>query len=277
MKFRELMESTTEYVDNRLTTLFKKQGLTPKIKKEIGYTKYSFENNVDIINDGVGISVKRKGKEIEYFDKPKMDYTKAIAKALDAINMNESKINKKNWEVLKDFMRKQSGFKSWEFEGDYEILIIGFKDNASAIKAYKASTSSTEISVFGSVEVKNGKITVKLNNDAMNAMEETSEDKKTQKDGEENKKINEAHATQDEIISALKELKGVEPEALRVALMNRARTNKDGRWQAEYFYGSKKAESKADQQRIVNFMMTMDNWCTEEEVLEAILKFQKEK
>ena len=89
--------------------------------------------------------------------------------------------------------------------------------------------------------------------------------------------INEAHAKQDEIISALKELKGVEPEALRVALMNRARTNKDGRWQAEYFYGSKKAESKADQQRIVNFMMTMDNWCTEEEVLEAILKFQKEK
>ena len=43
--------SDRDYVDNRLTTLFKKEGLAPKVKKEIGYTKYIFENDVEIIND----------------------------------------------------------------------------------------------------------------------------------------------------------------------------------------------------------------------------------
>ena len=92
IKFSEFLTegSDRDYVDNRFSNLFKKEGLNPSVKKEIGYTEYSLDKDTVIINDGVGISVKHKGKEIEYFDKPKMDYSKAMAKALDVMDMNES-------------------------------------------------------------------------------------------------------------------------------------------------------------------------------------------
>ena len=83
--------------------------------------------------------------------------------------------------------------------------------------------------------------------------------------------INEKKADDAEIVDALGKLKGVEPEALRVAIMNRQKTNTDGKFQAEYFYGKEKALSKKDSERIVKFMMSMKNWTTEEDVLRVLL------
>ena len=77
-------------------------------------------------------------------------------------------INKANWENLKAFFKSRVGFKSWAFEGDYDILVITFKNNDSALKAVRASMDSMlEIGAFGKeVNTSNGVITVELSEDA---------------------------------------------------------------------------------------------------------------
>jgi len=87
--------------------------------------------------------------------------------------------------------------------------------------------------------------------------------------------LNEKKASNQEILDSLLLLKGHDKEALRVAIMNRQKTNTDGRFQAEYFYGKEKALSVKDSKRIINFMMTMNNWTTEEDILKAIFEKQK--
>ena len=85
------------------------------------------------------------------------------------------KINKANWTALKAFMKKQPGFKSWEFEGDYEELVIGFKSNKQATDALKKSMADTvSIGAFGpEARAQNSEITVILGRDAMKAMDES--------------------------------------------------------------------------------------------------------
>lgn len=88
--------------------------------------------------------------------------------------LNES-ATKENFTALKAFMRKQ-GFTSWEFEDDYNTLIIGFKDNKAAKKAYKASEDSdNEIGAYGSdIEIADNKITVKLYPKVVKLMNESA-------------------------------------------------------------------------------------------------------
>jgi predicted DNA binding CopG/RHH family protein len=86
--------------------------------------------------------------------------------------MNESNINNKNWQKLKAFMKKQPGFDSWTFEGDYETLVIKFKNNKQASNAIKKSNDSfLEVSAFGDASSENSEIRVELNNDAIKALE----------------------------------------------------------------------------------------------------------
>ena len=65
-------------------------------------------------------------------------------------NTLDEAINNKNWTNLKEFMRKQPGFNSWEFEGDYETLIVGYKTPKQASQAFSNSNkSSNEITSYG--------------------------------------------------------------------------------------------------------------------------------
>ena len=90
-------------------------------------------------------------------------------------SLNES-INKANWDGLKSVMKKQPGFSSWEFEGDYEELVITFKKNIQAINAFKKSNASyIEVSAFGQSSASNSEIRVELSKEAMKAMEVNEE------------------------------------------------------------------------------------------------------
>lgn len=48
-------------------------------------------------------------------------------------------------------------------------------------------------------------------------------------------------------------------EALRVAVLNRERTNWDTSWQADYFYGEHKAMSKKQSELVVKAMIDLEN------------------
>jgi hypothetical protein len=78
-KFKEYLDesSTRQYVDNILPKALKKAGVAFKTSEKTGYTAYKTDK-YEIINDGVGIKVKEGGKEVRYFNKPKLDYKKAI-------------------------------------------------------------------------------------------------------------------------------------------------------------------------------------------------------
>jgi len=83
-KMEETLEegSTKEYVDKQLK-IGLRSGRAPEVEsveKKAGYTHYKFENGKEIVNDGVGITVKFDGKEIAYYDKPKLNYKSALAK-----------------------------------------------------------------------------------------------------------------------------------------------------------------------------------------------------
>ena len=85
----------------------------------------------------------------------------------------EGNINKNNWSKLKDFMKKQPGFASWTFEGDYDTLVIKFKSNKQAINAQKKSNDSyTEISAFGDSSAGDSEIRVEISKEAKSAMNE---------------------------------------------------------------------------------------------------------
>jgi hypothetical protein len=90
--------------------------------------------------------------------------------------------------------------------------------------------------------------------------------------------VNEAKAKREDVIAELKKLNDEDPmgiEKLRVALMNRERTNTDGQWQAEYFYGSKKKLAEADMKTITDFMSRLKGWITEEDLLKILLDLIK--
>lgn len=77
----EANDSVRDYVDKRLESLFKKEGFSlpkngPTVK--IGYTLWPFADGYEVVNDGVGIKVKKDGKELMYFDNPKLNYNKAV-------------------------------------------------------------------------------------------------------------------------------------------------------------------------------------------------------
>lgn len=69
--------STRDYVDNIMPKALKKAGVDCKVSKKTGYTSYKC-GDYEIVNDGVGIKVKEGGKEVRYFNKPKLDYKKAV-------------------------------------------------------------------------------------------------------------------------------------------------------------------------------------------------------
>ena len=97
-------------------------------------------------------------------------------------NILDEAINSKNWTNLKDFMKKQPGFNSWEFEGDYETLIVGYKTPKQAAQAFNNSNkSSNEITSYGDdFWVQGKKIYVVLSDDAKKALDvnESIQDKK---------------------------------------------------------------------------------------------------
>jgi len=77
--FKEIFteSSQLEYVDTRLSQLFSKQGLEPKIQKKLGFTKYSFDD-FDVVNDGVNIIVKQNKKEIAVINDIKLNYSDVL-------------------------------------------------------------------------------------------------------------------------------------------------------------------------------------------------------
>jgi hypothetical protein len=87
-------------------------------------------------------------------------------------NLNEA-INAKNWSNIKEFMKKQPGFSSWEFEGDYETLIVSYKTPKQAAQAFTNSNkSSNELMSYGDdFWVQGKKIYVVLSDEAKKALD----------------------------------------------------------------------------------------------------------
>ena len=73
-----------------------------------------------------------------------------------------------SWSNLKDFFKRQHGFKSWTFDGDYQTLIIEFKNAKQASNAVKKNRQTdNEITAYGDVEINGkGEIIVELYDDA---------------------------------------------------------------------------------------------------------------
>jgi len=95
MKFKDLLqridessasieESTQDYVNNVLPKALKKAGINCRPVRKAGYTSYDCGNGYEIVNDGVGIKVKKDGKEVDYYSKPRLDYKKAVAQVSES-------------------------------------------------------------------------------------------------------------------------------------------------------------------------------------------------
>lgn len=101
----EANDSVRDYIDKRLETSFKKQGFNlpkngPTVK--IGYTLWPFTDGYEVVNDGVGIKVKKDGKELEYFDNPKLNYNKAVDFLVKKM-LNESEdLDEATWDDAKN-------------------------------------------------------------------------------------------------------------------------------------------------------------------------------
>lgn len=153
----ELTEgSTRDYVDNLLPNIFKKAGAQVKVSKKAGYTSYS-TNGYTINNDGVGISVKKGEKEIKYFDKPKLDYKKAVSVALDestelteAKALTKSQVHAQNYLSSAEYngIRKQGWFDADAWTWDDEHALYARKElkgkKLSTKEAYKKRFISNE-------------------------------------------------------------------------------------------------------------------------------------
>ena len=128
--------SVQDYVNDRLESELRKDGFNlPKNgpTKKMGYSVWSFMDGYEIVNDGVGIKIKKDGKEVKYFDKPKLSYKDAVEFLSNAI-MNESKKVQP-----KDF--KKGDKVSWasafgSHEQDMEGEVIGFKDHEDYKNGY---------------------------------------------------------------------------------------------------------------------------------------------
>lgn len=151
--------------------------------KHLEAVKKFFDTVSSVSYTGNGdVEVKGKGKRKEPYNISAGNaqlagvIAKTIAKEYKLkepkmVPVNESNVTRGNWDNLKVFFRKQKGYKSWEFEGDYEVLKIGFDTGLNASHAVKASNASNlEINAFGDVSVEGKVVTVELNKDAMNAL-----------------------------------------------------------------------------------------------------------
>jgi len=103
-------------------------------------------------------------------------FTEYLTEKIDNTKIEESNITIGGWENLKAFFKKQRGFDSWVWEGDYDELVIKFKKNIQAIKALQKSNNSTnEISAYGDVEAGNSEIRLYVSKEAKQAMENGGE------------------------------------------------------------------------------------------------------
>ena len=106
---------------------------------------------------------------------------KEVTLVTEKDNLDEA-INSKNWSNVKEFMKKQPGFNSWEFEGDYDTLIVGYKTPKQAAQAFTNSNkSSNELMSYGDdFWVQGKKIYVVLSDAAKKALDvnESIQDKK---------------------------------------------------------------------------------------------------
>lgn len=104
--------SDRDYIDNRLKTTFGKEGFKlpkngPTVK--IGYTLWPFTDGFEVINDGISIKVKKDGKELAYFDKPKLDYKKAVnflIKSMKDLDEGEKSLSEKE-KNYEDFFKEK--------------------------------------------------------------------------------------------------------------------------------------------------------------------------
>jgi len=118
---------------------------------------YSKEKSANSKNKDIKQELKEFGvTEISFKDGSEKRNIESM-KPIKKIDLHEIK----NLTELKELMKKEPGFNSWTFEGDYETLVIGFKTNKQAIDSYiKYSTSK-----FGKSVAKDSKITIELYNE----------------------------------------------------------------------------------------------------------------
>lgn len=88
--FREFLgEDTQEYVNDMLDRALRKAGLGFTQKASAGFTKFTVKGpeKITLVNDGSGITVKQKNKEVQYYDRPKMTYKDAVKKVQDLMGV----------------------------------------------------------------------------------------------------------------------------------------------------------------------------------------------
>jgi hypothetical protein len=78
--FKELFTESSwrDDIDKLIVKLLDRHSIQYKKDKKLGYTVYDLDNGLRVVNDGVGISIKKDGKEIFYGDTLKMDYKKIL-------------------------------------------------------------------------------------------------------------------------------------------------------------------------------------------------------
>lgn len=77
-----------DYIKSVLSRHLNHNKVTHKVSSAVGYDKFDVGNNTHISHDGVGLSVKHKGKEVAYYSKPRLEYKDAAKTALKH-SMNE--------------------------------------------------------------------------------------------------------------------------------------------------------------------------------------------
>ena len=131
--FEQLNEVTSDQLVQELETIHGVKGI---IDGSVVY----FE-----LKDGTFamIDTNQTVGKIIMVDKYKQDYigtyksAKDYKKMLHQSGLDESIEESSDLISLKNKIKKQPGYKTWEFEGDYEELNIGYKDSLSAKNAFK--------------------------------------------------------------------------------------------------------------------------------------------
>lgn len=103
--------SARDYVDNRIAAVLKKAGISAKVKKEIGYTKYTLPSGQTITNDGQTVDVKKAGKTVKSFFKPKLQVGRELGDVVESTQLVEfMKFDAQD--AIKDFSGKVAKIKS---------------------------------------------------------------------------------------------------------------------------------------------------------------------
>jgi len=74
----ESTSNTQVVINHLLPKALRQAGIDCKVVKKIGYTSYNCGNGYEIVNNGVGITVKKDGKEVSYIDQPRLNYRQAV-------------------------------------------------------------------------------------------------------------------------------------------------------------------------------------------------------